>query len=256
MIHAARALPVCKRLINKAQLDVYTTTSVSSFYHRHAHYLSLLDANELAVIDRFKFPQVRDNYIVAHGLLRETLANYINESAGQLKFSQTEFGKPFLADYPELSFNMSHSGNSLAIAVAQQCQLGIDIEYYKSRATWAGLVKKCFALEEADYWHSSDKAEQGRAFYQFWVRKEAFVKADGKGITLGLNQCVINPVDLNGFLRVPESCGSADLWRIDAISLSEEVMAAVVCDQQDITLRFLDFNQVEQLSFIASKLAD
>jgi phosphopantetheinyl transferase len=120
----------------------------------------------------------------------------------------------------------------------------------------AGLVKKCFALEEADYWHSLDKAEQGRAFYQFWVRKEAFVKADGKGITLGLNQCVINPVDLNGFLRVPESCGSADLWRIDAISLSEEVMAAVVCDQQDITLRFLDFNQVEQLSFIASKLAD
>ena len=232
---------MCKRLINKAQVDVYTTTSVSNFYHRHAHYLSLLDANELAVIDRFKFPQVRDNYIVAHGLLREILANYINESAVQLKFSKTEFGKPFLADYPELSFNMSHSGNSLAIAVAQQCQLGIDIEYYKPRDTWAGLVKKCFALEEADYWHSLDKAEQGRAFYQFWVRKEAFVKADGKGITLGLNQCVINPADLNGFLRVPETCGAADLWRIDALSLSEEVMAAVVCDKKNAMLRFIEF---------------
>jgi len=229
-------------LINKAQVDVYMTTSVSSFYHRQAHYLSLLDANELAVTERFKFPQVRDNYIVAHGLLRETLASYINESAAQLRFTKTEFGKPFLADYPKISFNMSHSGDSLAIAVAKQCQLGIDIEYYKPRDTWAGMVKKCFALEEADYWHSLDKPEQGRAFYQFWVRKEAFVKADGKGITLGLNQCVINPADLNGFLRVPETCGAADLWRIDEFSLSEDVMGAVVCDKRNTVLRFIEFN--------------
>ncbi len=233
---------MCKRLINKAQVDVYTTTSVSSFYHRHAHYLSLLDANERAVTERFKFAQVRDNYIVAHGLLRETLANYINEPAVQLKFSKTEFGKPFLADYPELSFNMSHSGNSLAIAVAQQCQLGIDIEYYKPRDTWAGLVKKCFAFEEADYWHSLDKSEQGRTFYQFWVRKEAFVKADGKGITLGLNQCVINPADLNDFLRVPETCGAADLWHIDAFSLSTDIIAAVVCDKKSTVLRFGNYS--------------
>jgi len=229
-------------LINKAQVDIYTTTSVSNFYHRHAHYLSLLDANELAVTERFKFAQVRDNYIVAHGLLRETLANYINESAVQLKFSKTEFGKPFLADYPELSFNLSHSDDSLALAIAQQCQLGIDIEYYKPRDTWAGLVKKCFSIEEADYWHGLDKSEQGLAFYQFWVRKEAFVKADGKGITLGLNQCVINPADLNGFLRVPEACGAAEKWRIDAFSLSEEVIGAVVCDKKNTVLRFIEFN--------------
>jgi 4'-phosphopantetheinyl transferase len=233
---------VYKRLINKAQVDIYTTTSVSSFYHRHTHYLSLLDANEQAVIERFKFSQVRDNYIVAHGLLRETLANYISESAVQLKFSKTEFGKPFLAGYPELSFNMSHSGNSLAIAVAQQCQLGIDIECYKPRDTWTGLVKKCFAFEEASYWHSLDQSEQGRTFYQFWVRKEAFVKADGKGITLGLNQCVINPADLEGFLRVPESCGAADLWHIDAFSLSTDTIAAVVCDKKSTVLRFIELN--------------
>jgi len=228
--------------MNKPEIQVYTTQEVASFYHRQAHYLSLLDANELAVTERFKFPQVRDNYIVAHGLLRETLASHVNEPAAQLKFSKTEFGKPFLADYPEISFNISHSGNSLAIAVAQQCQLGIDIEYYKPRDTWAGLVKKCFAPEEADYWHSLDKLEQGRAFYQFWVRKEAFVKADGKGITLGLKQCAINPADLSGFLRVPETCGAADLWHIDAFSLSTDVIAAVVCDKKNTVLRCIEFN--------------
>jgi len=233
-------------LINKAQIDIYTTTSVSSFYHRQAHYLSLLDANELAVTERFRFAQVRDNYIVAHGLLRETLAGYINEPAAQLKLMKTEFGKPFLADYPELNFNISHSGDSLAIAVAQQCQLGIDVEYYKPRDTWTGMVKKCFAPEEADYWHSLNKSEQGRAFYQFWVKKEALVKAQGKGITLGLSQCVIHPADLNTFLRVPEACGTAEKWRIDAFSLSVDVMAAVVCDQQDAALRFLDFSNFQE----------
>ncbi|MDF1581836.1 MAG: 4'-phosphopantetheinyl transferase superfamily protein [Methyloprofundus sp.] len=228
--------------MNNSEIDVYTTTLVSSFYHRQAYYLSLLDVNELAIAKRFKLAQVRDSYIVAHGLLRETLARYVNVSAAQLRLTKTALGKPFLADYPELSFNMSHSGNSLAIAVAQQCQLGIDVEYYKARDTWAGMVRKCFAPEEAKYWHSLDQSEQGRAFYQFWVRKEAFVKADGKGITLGLNQCVINPSGLNRFLRVPEACGAAQLWRIDAFSLSVDVMAAVVCDQQEAVLRFLDFS--------------
>jgi len=237
-----RVWPVCERLINKSEVHVYASLSISEFYARQPYFLTLLDSDELETVRRFKIEKIKDNYIVAHGLLREALANYVHKAPEQLIFCKNEFGKPSLMDYPDLSFNMSHSADSLVIAVAQKCQLGIDVENYKQRDNLEGLVKKCFAPEEANYWQGLDKNEQAKAFYQFWVKKEAFVKADGKGITLGLNQCVINPNDLSYFLRVPESCGNADQWRIYSFSLSPETMLAVVLDKLEAELQFKRFN--------------
>ena len=156
-----------------------------------------------------------------------------------MRIDKAEFGKPFLPDHPELSFNMSHSGDILAIAISSKCQLGIDIECYKARDTWEGLVKKCFASEEADYWYRLANTERSHAFYQFWVKKEAFVKAVGKGITLGLNQCVVNPDDLSSFLRVPETAGLADKWQIYPLGLSANEFGAVVSDLKNVIPRLI-----------------
>ena len=222
---------------NKTEINIYHSASVLSFAPRIAEFLTLLDKDELAIAKRFKFPDLRERYIINHGILRQLLAAQVNESPAKLCIKKAEFGKPFLADFPDLSFNMSHSGDSLAIAISSECQLGIDIECYKARDTWEGLVKKCFSVEEAKYWHTLSEAERGSAFYQFWVKKEAFVKAVGKGITLSLNQCVINPDDLNAFLRVPELAGSADQWQVYTLDLSESEFAAVVCDRRDGAVR-------------------
>ena len=218
-------------------IDVYYTSAVLSFTPRLADYLALLDHKELTIAERFKFAEVRERYIISHGVLRQLLAKRVNESAASLQIDKAEFGKPFLPDHPGVSFNMSHSGDILAIAISSQCQLGIDVECYKTRDTWEGLVKKCFAPEEADYWYSLDNTERSHAFYQFWVKKEAFVKAVGKGITLGLNQCVVNPSHSNSFLRVPELGGRADQWQIYSLDLAENEFSAVVCDKLNAALR-------------------
>lgn len=224
----------------KMVIDIYYASSVLSFTPRLSSYLAVLDKHELAIAERFKFAELRDRYIINHGILRQLLAEHVNESAPDLRIDKTEFGKPFLPDYPELSFNMSHSGNILAVAISSQCQLGVDIECYKARNIWEGLVKKCFAPEEADFWYSLDKSERSRAFYQFWVKKEAFVKAVGKGITLGLNQCVVNPSDLSSFLRIPDLGGLADQWQIYSLGLSENEFGAIVCDKKNARLQLLE----------------
>ncbi len=226
----------------KTNIDTYYASSIVSFTPGLSHYLAILDKNELATAERFKFAELKHRYIICHGILRILLAEYINDSVTDLRIDKKEFGKPFLPDYPELSFNMSHSGDILALAISSQRQLGIDVECYKARNTWNGLVKKCFAPEEADYWNRLDKAEQGQAFYQFWVKKEAFVKAVGKGITLGLDQCVVNPDDVTSFLRVPDLGGSADTWQIYSLDLAKNEFGAVVCDRQDAELRLLELD--------------
>ncbi|WP_428356147.1 4'-phosphopantetheinyl transferase family protein [Methyloprofundus sp.] len=219
-------------------IDLHYYSSVLSFTPKLADYLSLLDKDELAVAERFKFTELKQRYIISHGMLRQLLAERANESATSLRIEKTEFGKPFLADYPDLSFNMSHSGDILAIAISDsQCQLGVDVECYKTRSTLEGLVKKCFAPEEAEFWYSQDAVQRTQVFYQFWVKKEALVKAVGKGITLGLNQCVVNPDDLNSFLRVPELAGLATQWQIYPLDLSNQEFGATVCNKQSTVLQ-------------------
>lgn len=222
-----------------SNIDIYYAASVSSFAPGLADYQASLDKDELATAERFKFTELKERYIISHGILRQLLAERVSESAASLRIEKTEFGKPLLPDHPAVSFNMSHSGDILAVAIGSQCQLGVDVECYKPRNAWEGLVKKCFAPEEADFWYSLDKAERSHAFYQFWVKKEAFVKAVGKGITLGLDQCVVNPDDFTSFLRVPELTGLADQWQIYALNLSENEFGAVVCDRENMRLRMI-----------------
>jgi len=241
VIRAGRVLLVYEKSSNN--IDVYYCLDVLQHKNKQADYLATLDQREQGVASRFKREILIQHYILAHGLLREVLAKYVDESAANLQFSHSEKGKPFLLNYPELSFNMSHTADAWVLAVVQaKCHLGIDIEYFKVRESWAGLVKKCFSSEESVYWYGLPVAEQGRFFYQLWVRKEAFVKAVGQGITLGLDRCVVNSAAINQFLRLPECAGNADNWQSYAFDIAPELLAAVVCNQKHASLNLTEIS--------------
>ncbi|BCG65552.1 MAG: 4'-phosphopantetheinyl transferase [Methyloprofundus sp.] len=225
-------------------IDVFYTGSVLAYTDKLNEYFALLDTEEQQIALRFKFAELKQRYIICHGILRELLAARVGEPAAQLGIVKTAYGKPYLADFPQLSFNMSHTGDCLAIAISSQCNLGIDIECFKQRNTWSGLVNKCFAQQEVDYWYALDATERGQVFYQFWVKKEAFVKAVGQGITLGLNQCVVNPAGLGTFLAVPEQCTPAEQWQIYTLDLPVNIFGAVVCDEA----RVLHFHALSRLA--------
>ena len=111
--------------------------------------------------------------------LRQVLARYIPEN--DLQIERGEFGKPYLRDFPQWQFNVSHSGEKLLIAVSN-LPVGIDVELIKSRKLFAGLVRKCFAPSEQNYWFDLPENEKLTVFYDFWTRKEAVVKGIGRGI--------------------------------------------------------------------------
>lgn len=227
--------------MSNAEIAIYYSSSVLGLASKLADYQDLLDKDERLVVERFKSAQLRQRYMVSHGILRQLLAQRVGVSAISLRIKKTQFGKPFLPDYPDLSFNMSHSGNTLAIAISNfRCQLGVDVECYKPRRRYKELVKKCFAPEEAAFWYSQNERQRTRVFYQFWVKKEAFVKAVGRGIALGLNQCVVNPNHLNSFLRVSELAGLVAQWQIYALHLSTWEFGAVVCNKKNAHLHVFE----------------
>lgn len=204
------------------------------------YYWHLLDASEQARAEKLKTDLLRRRYVAAHALLRKVLAGFVNQSPEKLRIAQAEHGKPYLTDTPELAFNLSHSGDAVLIAAAWNCRLGVDMEFCKFRTSLDGLVDKCFAEEEIAYWRQLPESEKVEAFYRFWTRKEAFVKATGRGIGLGLNRCVVNPENQTEFLRVPSQYRQVD-WHALDIDLGQGACAALVLDKAIGEVRFNEF---------------
>lgn len=205
----------------------------------YQNYWRVLGAAEQAHAEKMKNDVLRKRYIEVHGRLRNLLAQILNEPPEKISIKKAEHGKPYLSDTPELAFNLSHSASALVIAVGWDCQLGVDIEGCKPRTSLAGLVDKCFAEEEIAYWNKLPEAQKTREFYRFWTRKEAFVKATGRGIGIGLHHCVINPENQTEFLRVPEDYGLASTWHVQDIELGPGVCSALVTDKDRVEVRLI-----------------
>ncbi|MDD2658269.1 MAG: 4'-phosphopantetheinyl transferase superfamily protein [Methylococcales bacterium] len=207
-------------------------------------YWRVLDEAEQTQAGKFKNELLCKRYVEIHGRLRNLLSRILNQPPEKIRIKKAKHGKPYLADYPELAFNLSHTADRLMIALCLDCQLGADIEKYKRRINLSGLVDKCFAEEEAAYWNQLPETKKIPEFYRFWTRKEAFVKATGHGITLGLNHCVINPENPSEFLRVPDLCGQAPAWHLLDIDLGEGIWGAMAADKKFSEVRLVDISSM------------
>lgn len=89
-----------------------------------------------------------------------------------------EHGKPYLADHPDIHFNISHCTKAIAVAVSDR-PVGIDVESF--RHFNEGLLDKSMnPTEKAEILASEAPLE---AFAAYWTRKEAVFKLLGTGIT-------------------------------------------------------------------------
>ena len=113
-------------------------------------------------------------------MLREML-----ESIGlthPFRFGKNEHGKPFLADHPDIHFNLSHCKNGIAVAVCDE-PVGIDIESYREVSD--SLMRYTMNEEERRIIRESD--DPVRTFTEYWTKKEAVFKLRGTGITHDLH---------------------------------------------------------------------
>lgn len=93
-------------------------------------------------------------------------------------------GKPALPDYPEICFNLSHSGHYVVCGLGPW-PLGVDIQ--KMAAPNLKLARRFFAAAEADWLLSLPAEKQTRGFYDLWAIKEAYMKYTGKGFKLPMH---------------------------------------------------------------------
>jgi 4'-phosphopantetheinyl transferase len=147
---------------------------------------SLLSPDELAKAKRFRFDMHRESYIIARGYLRKILALYLTTAPEKIQISYDENDKPYVKDQA-LQFNLSHSKNKALYAFDLNHPLGIDIEFITDTYN-PDVAARFFSPDENQAIELLPVSERTKCFYQFWARKEALIKAIGKGLTIPLHQ--------------------------------------------------------------------
>ncbi len=186
---------------------------------------AVLAAEEAARGARLLNPLHRRRHWAAWGQLRWLLAGCLGQAPGRLRFGRQAHGKPFLVG-SDLHFNMSHSGDWLLVAVTWNRPVGVDVERIRPLSRMEALAEHCLAPAELAQWRHLDKARQTPAFFRFWTGKEAFIKADGRGLSLGVKRCVL-ALDPLRLLAVPEGCGRPQDWQMVEIDAGDPVRAAL-----------------------------
>lgn len=101
------------------------------------------------------------------------------------------YGKPALKG-GAFEFSISHSGDFAAVAVADAV-LGLDIQM--QRPCNIELARRFFSRDETAALESSVDADA--YFTELWCSKESYIKAQGRGLSAGLNKfSVINMPDI------------------------------------------------------------
>ena len=168
-----------------------------------------LSPDEVERAGRFAFEELREHFTVARGFLRSLLASYLRADPRELCFRYAEHEKPYLAGNPEwetLNFNLAHSHGLALLAVTRGKEIGVDVEWIRSDLEQNEMAARFFSPMESSELAKLPQAEQIRRFFTYWTCKEAYVKAQGGGLSIPLDQFEV---------RLEEERSAAMIFRVE-----------------------------------------
>lgn len=131
-------------------------------------------------------------------LIRESLKDYISGHSLPSyngKIERTSLGKPYI-DYP-LHLGVTHTDETVLVGIDEN-NFGIDCEKCDRIVERSSAIMKKF-FTDAERKYVSESEDAGAAFLDVWVKKEAYVKFTGEGIS-GMSGCDVT--NLSGFEKI------------------------------------------------------
>jgi len=195
-----------------------------------------LAAEEIERANRFYFDRHRNHFLAGRGFLRSVLARYLQVPAESLEFAYGPFGKPVLND-TRLRFNMSHSNEVALLAITEDRELGVDVEHIRVNFATEEIARRFFSPVEVETFNRLAKHEQVAAFFRCWTRKEAYIKAIGRGLSQPLDgfDVTLAPGERAALLRADED--DATRWTMHDLEVGADYAAALAVAGPISTLR-------------------
>lgn len=205
-----------------------------------ARFEDVLTDDEIERADRFRVRADRRAFVMTRGVLRMLLARYLDHprvDAGTVPIALGPWGKPMLGFSPlqnsaSIEFNVSHSRDLALLAFARDAMVGADVE--RVRIDWEAhsRARRFFTDVEIDAIEAIPEDERVHAFFRCWTRKEAFMKATGKGFHLGMDSFSVSVGDDRPrVLDVVD--GRAEDWQLYSIEVGDDYAASLVVNNPE-----------------------
>lgn len=193
---------------------------------------SVLAQDELARADRFHFARDRQYFTATRALLRMVLGSYLGCDPSTLSFVYTDKGRPLLGvthSAIPLQFNVSHSGVRAALAFSLGRDIGVDVERIRRDLDCEVLAQRYFSPGEQKALAALPVAERYSGFFRCWTRKEAYIKAQGAGLSLPLDSFDVSIArgEQNALLATRPDAGEAARWSLREVDAGEGYAAAL-----------------------------
>jgi len=200
--------------------------------------LALLDAREAARASRFRSERDRARYVASHAFYRCVLGGWLGLPPASVPLRLTAEGRPEVALPGAPDFNTSHADGVALIAVSHAGRVGVDVERLRELDDAWDLAGSHLAGEELATFRALPAATRSRAFLAAWTRKEAVVKATGRGLAIPLDGFDTGPVDGAGTRLVRGLPGDRS-FVVASLEALPGHLAAVALEGERIDLRRL-----------------
>lgn len=156
---------------------------------------SKLCTEELIRADQYADEHLRSDWVISRVLLRYVLSFVSSTAPEEVELKAEpctrcakEHGKPFftIVGAPTAyQFSLSHVAGSSLLAIGT-VRCGVDLEQSADERRTALVASQLHPLEQLDLEKLTGE-DMTEEFTRIWVRKEALLKADGRGLSVGFD---------------------------------------------------------------------
>ncbi len=153
------------------------------------HCASVLSDTELQRADRFVTEDLKAHFKQRRAFRRYCGALVLGSPRplSRIVFKETEKGRPYLPELPDVWFSFSSCRFGFLGAWSATHGIGIDLEDQTRKLEAAELAGRFFSEAEAKAVEELDGLTRLRTFFQLWSLKEAALKSIGEGLPFGLD---------------------------------------------------------------------
>jgi len=186
-LFAARSRDLTPVPVRHAAHVLYAPVSRDPEVTRHC--ASVLSDSELQRAERFVTQGEKALFKQRRAFRRfcGALALGSSRPLSQIIFEQTEKGRPYLFDLPDVWFSFSSCRFGFVGAWSSTHGIGVDLEDQTRDLLAMELARMFFSEFEANAVEGADAPERLRTFFHLWCLKEAALKSIGEGLPFGLD---------------------------------------------------------------------